>query len=55
MVNHIKTFGQIQQAEKGHFSMVESGKDVIGYGGKRGFRGVAGAKTVLVRRKEVVF
>ena len=54
MVNHIEAFGQVQQAEKGNFSLVERGKDMVGYGRQRGFCRVVGAETVLVRRKEMV-
>ena len=47
MVNDVKAFGKVKEAEKGKFLAVSGGKDVIGYGDKRGFCGMTGAETVL--------
>ena len=47
MVNDVKAFGKIEKAEKCKFLAVGGGEDVVGYGGERGFGGMAGAETVL--------
>ena len=47
MVDDVKAFGKIEEAEESEFLAVSCRRDVIGYGGKRGFCGVTRAKTVL--------
>ena len=47
MVDDIKAFGKVEKAEESKFLAVGGGKDVVGYGGKRGFCGKTGAETVL--------
>jgi len=47
VINHIKTFGKIKEAEESKFLAVSGGKDMIGYGKERGFCGEKGAETVL--------
>ena len=37
VVYNVKTFGQVGKAEKSELLAVGRGKDVVGYGGKRGF------------------
>ena len=54
VVYDIETFGQVEKAEKSELLAVGGGKDVVGYGGKRGFCGVMGAETVLGRGEEVI-
>ena len=47
VADDVKAFGKVEKAEKSKFLAVRGGKDVIGYGDKRGFCGVTGAVTVL--------
>ena len=47
VVDDVKAFGKVEKAEKSKFLAVGGGKDVVGYGDKRGFCGVTGAETVL--------
>ena len=47
MIDHIKAFGEVEKAEKGKLLTVSGGKDVVGYGDKRGFCGEGRAETVL--------
>ena len=47
MIYDIEAFREVKKAEKGEFLAVGGRKDVIGYGGERGFGGMGGAETVL--------
>ena len=54
VIYDVETFGEVKKAEKGEFLAVGGRKDVIGYGGERGFSGMGRAKTVLGRGEEVI-
>ena len=43
------SFGQAEKAEKGELPAVGGRRDVVGYGGERGFCGVVVPETVLGR------
>ena len=48
------SFGQVEKTKKDELLAVGGGKDVVGYGGKRGFCGVAGTETMLGRGETVI-
>ena len=47
MVDVVKTFREVDKAEKSEFLAVGGGDDKVTYGGKHSFGGQFGAETVL--------
>ena len=47
MIYNVKAFGKVEKTEESEFLVVGGREDVIGYSGKSGFGGEAGAETVL--------